>query len=462
MALSANTVWEIRTAGADDQGGGFVTGASGTDYSQTNTKRTATGTDDSTTDAVANGTTTITSATASFGTSIVGNIIVLSGGTGSLTKGWYQVTARTNSTTITVDRTVAAGTGITMNIGGALASLGMCGGTGIQSGNFVWIKAGTYTITSASTNVTGGCFAPSLVTVYIEGYNSSRGDLGTKPLLQADGVITTFQMISNNTNGNQWIRNLKLDGNSRTSSKGIDLRGWVFGCEFVNFTNSAISSAIQGASAYNCSATGCSTQPAFLAICCHDCVAFDNTVTGFSSSAQDCTFVRCIADSNSGSTSDGFTGSASSEKNTYINCIAYNNGRHGFFFQGSRGHLCLNCIAQDNGDSSGTGTGFLHSGNNLVNLYNCAAFSNVTADFNIGTNIGSWNLASVTGSGSFFTNAGAQDFTLNNTAGAGAAARAAGTPGTITGLATPIGYVDIGVFQHQESASGGAGGSFVF
>src|SRR5689334_4033214 len=104
MALSANTVWEIQTGGNDANGGGFVTGASGTDYSQTATKRTATGSDDSTTDAVANGTTTLTSATANFTTEIVGNIICLSGGSGSLTKGWYQVASRTNATTIVLDR----------------------------------------------------------------------------------------------------------------------------------------------------------------------------------------------------------------------------------------------------------------------------------------------------------------------------------------------------------------------
>ena len=36
MALSANTIFEIRTAGDNNAGGGFVAGASGTDYSQQN------------------------------------------------------------------------------------------------------------------------------------------------------------------------------------------------------------------------------------------------------------------------------------------------------------------------------------------------------------------------------------------------------------------------------------------
>lgn len=34
MALSSATVFEVRTTGADTNGGGFVAGAAGTDYSQ--------------------------------------------------------------------------------------------------------------------------------------------------------------------------------------------------------------------------------------------------------------------------------------------------------------------------------------------------------------------------------------------------------------------------------------------
>ena len=118
MALAAATVWEVRpTNGNDTNGGGFVTGATGTDYSQQNAKNTGSA-DKSTTDAVGIGTTTLTSATANFGTTIVGNIIFLSGS--GATTGWYQVVSRTNSTTVVLDRSPGTGTGWTMNIGGAL------------------------------------------------------------------------------------------------------------------------------------------------------------------------------------------------------------------------------------------------------------------------------------------------------------------------------------------------------
>jgi len=62
-AISVNSVFEVRTAGNDTNGGGFVTGAAGTDYSQQDANNTV-GADISTTDAVAAGTTTITSITA--------------------------------------------------------------------------------------------------------------------------------------------------------------------------------------------------------------------------------------------------------------------------------------------------------------------------------------------------------------------------------------------------------------
>ena len=123
MAISNTQVLEVRTAGNDTNGGGFNSAAAGVDYSQQDTKNTV-GNNISTTDAVANGTTTITSATATFTADIVGNLIYLQGGTGALAAGWYQVNTFTNGTTIVVDRTVAAGTGITMNIGGAMASIG--------------------------------------------------------------------------------------------------------------------------------------------------------------------------------------------------------------------------------------------------------------------------------------------------------------------------------------------------
>src|SRR3954469_9556272 len=113
MALSSSTVYQVRPGGADTNGGGFVTGASGTDWSKQDAAQY------SVTDGVAAGSTTLTSVTAAFGTDVVGNLIYVSGGTGSITAGWYQIISRTNATTIVVDRStgLTAGTGVTLKIG---------------------------------------------------------------------------------------------------------------------------------------------------------------------------------------------------------------------------------------------------------------------------------------------------------------------------------------------------------
>src|SRR5437667_9506862 len=120
MALSASTVWEVRQAtGNDNNGGGFVVGASGTDYSQQTTAQLSL-TDLATTGVV----TTLTSVTGGFTSAMVGNIIHIISGT-NFTAGFYQITVFTNSNTVTLDRapTTAAGVSGTGSVGGALATI---------------------------------------------------------------------------------------------------------------------------------------------------------------------------------------------------------------------------------------------------------------------------------------------------------------------------------------------------
>jgi hypothetical protein len=173
MALSIDTQWNVRTDGLDTNGAGFVFGAAGTDYSR-QAAANSVGSNISTTDAVGAGTTTITSATAAFTSAITGNIIYLQGGSGSLTAGWYQATY-VSATSITVDRSVAAGTGITLNIGGALLTPGKAAAN-LVSGNTIWLKTGTYTITAAITVGSSRTYA-------LLGYGTTPGDNGTAPLI---------------------------------------------------------------------------------------------------------------------------------------------------------------------------------------------------------------------------------------------------------------------------------------
>lgn len=441
MALSANTVVEIRTAGNDTNGGAFTTGATGTNFSQQDLKNTA-GNNISTVDVAAAGTTTLTSATASFTAAIVGNVIYLQGGTGALAAGWYHVTTFTNATTIVVDRIVASGTGITMNIGGALASLGQAGGMGILSGFIFHVKSGTYTISSATPNISGGCFSSSATIIIINGYGTVRDDFGTQPLLQAAG-INTFTIISNSGAAASTI-NMSVDGAGLASSRGITQRGVCFKCKAANCTNTGFFQSTVAIFA-RCVATGCSTAAAFLNGSCINSVAHDNTVTGFSFTASEQTALRCISESNSGATTDGF--SLSGQTGSINNCVAYNNGRDGIRFTDEVGNS-LNNIAEAN---VGTGINMVGAMDSML-LINNATFGNATG-IGLGTGKGVINLNPVVGTSTFFTNAAAQDFSLNNVAGGGAAARGAAYPGVLPVGGT--GSMDIGALESQAVATGG-------
>lgn len=431
MALSANTVWEVRTAGADTNGAGFVTGAAGTDFSQQDLKNTV-GSNISTTDAVAVGTGVITSVTAAFTAAIVGNIIYLQGGTGALAAGWYQVTVFTNATTITVDRNVAAGTGITMNIGGAMASLGMVGAS-VIAGHIIHIKAGTYSITSATPNISGGCFSAVGSPVILWGYQAVRGDFGTQPLLQAAG-IATFTVIAN-TGADSSVANIDVDCASLASSRAFQIRGFAFRCNAFNCTNSGF---VQSSTAFfaRCTASGCSTTAAFLNGSMINCVAYNNTVVGFSLTNAGLSAIRCIADSNTGATSDGFITSGEA---TFVNCVAYANGRDGFRIDEDASNI-TNCIAESN-----VGIGINLNGNpDSVLVANNATFGNGTG-VSLGTGKGVISLNNITGTSTFFIDAANQNFALNKVSGGGASAKRAGYPGVLPVGGT--GYIDIGALQ---------------
>jgi hypothetical protein len=171
MAISVSTIFEVRpTVGNDTNGGGYVTGSTGTDFSQQNSKNTG-GSNISTTDGVTSGT-GLTSATGTYSSAIVGNIIYLSG-TG-VTTGWYQAVSFATST-ITLDRAPGNGTGITVNIGGALSTIAAANTNMNQSGMTTYVKAtGTYTVTTTLT-MNSANYGPPLKFI---GYTSTRGDNG--------------------------------------------------------------------------------------------------------------------------------------------------------------------------------------------------------------------------------------------------------------------------------------------
>jgi len=421
MALSANTVLEVRTTGSDTNGGGFVTGASGTDWSQQDTAQY------SVTDGVTNGTTTITSATAAFGTDVVGNLIYVQGGTGSVVAGWYQITARTNSTTITVDRNtgLTAGTGVTLRIGGALASPGQAGAIATVAGMTVFIKynASPYIVTTASTNVSGGCVSGTSNTAYI-GYDTTRSMWvwpvqANRPTIQLNSGVTSATIFGN-LNATYFLQSMILDGNTQTGSRCCQNSGDWF---YVKGMNGVTGGLTQNspARAILCEVTGCSALPTNAQFCFF-CTAHDNSLTSANFGAFQGTPASvhqfCLAYNNTNCS--GFANAVFAS-----NCVSYGNGQHGFDCGNQNFSNIINCIAENN-----TSYGF-RTNVGYVQIVNCAAYNN-TAGRSVSAAGGKiWaDFNPINGSGSFFTNAASQDFTLNNTAGAGALCRGTAFPTT--------------------------------
>lgn len=427
MALAAALVLEVQNGGAATNGGGFVTGSSGTDFS------TQAGTQYSVTDGVTAGSTAITSATANFGTDVVGNLIYVQGGTATLTAVWRQITARVSALQITVDASTGLGasTGCTLHIGGALDSIGTAGQVTPVAGNIIFIKqASTYSISSATANVSGGTFSNS-VQIYIVGYTSTRtvSNTDTKPTLQ----VTTSAVTMFPTNGNAVANyNIIFDGNAQTTSKLCVAITMVFlRCSLNNFTAAnASTGALIG-----CSATG-NTATIFAGTAV-DCEAWANTSTPFVSNAV----IGCLSYANTGASTDGF--SAASQ---CYGCTAYNNGRHGFSITGTNNQTTSNCIAE--GHAAGFGFSITTANFNKIFL-NCATFNNNSGAFSSATRT---SIGDITGSSSFFTNAAGNDFSLNNTASAGALLRATGYPGLYP-RGTTTSFQDVGAIQHADPTS---------
>lgn len=206
MAIALGTVWEVRATGSQVNGGGFYNRNPGTsvDYSQQDTAElTLT---DLATDAAGTG---LSSATGGFTAEMVGNIIQISGGT--LTAGWYEITAYTDTNNVTIDRSAGASqTGGTGNVGGAFLWNGALAAeflTASGSGNTVWVKAGTHSLSEVVTQPT------SLVTgttskSKIIGYNTTRGDTPTgddRPLIQ----LSTYAIT---TGAYSIIQNIRMTG----------------------------------------------------------------------------------------------------------------------------------------------------------------------------------------------------------------------------------------------------------
>ncbi len=255
MAISAACVWEVNTSGASTNGGGFVTGASGTDSSGAGatplfalTGLTSAGAGD-----------TVLSASAS--STMIGNIAQCTSGT-NFTTGFFEVLSVSAGVSITFG-TNSAGTSIctgvgasgVVNIGGtwkfANSALDATWATSVRPGNTVWVKLGSYT-------ASGFTFPNATLTTPINvlGYQSSHGDnptganrpaidLGSNTLTTGTyGNFRNFILTSSATNrtflaGLESVtKNCKVTNTASTASAASAIassgESLVYSCEMIS------------------------------------------------------------------------------------------------------------------------------------------------------------------------------------------------------------------------------------
>jgi hypothetical protein len=462
MALPVGTFFEVwPTSGNDANGGGWVPGSSGTNYSQqsaaqyTNT--------DLAVDATTN--TKVTSAGHSFVSADVGNLIHITAGSG-YTLGFYEIVS-VASGAATLDRSPGATstTGGTYAVGGALATISAAK-AGAIAGNTVWCKAtGTYTVTTALS-----CTTQNGNPITFVGYTATHGDNGQVTWTTSTNSINLIEAGS----GNPW--------------------GWAF-FNF-NFTNTAgtpgdcfhaKSSVGQMFHARNCIMNGFRTgvygnysvDYSFLGFLLENCIIENATVDGIfvsdtvvvlGGSIHNCggqgirmnmgrggasrfvVAVDVIIRNNTGA-GIRYDGTDSYSYPVIVNCDIYENADGvNIDNAGSAGGIvCWNTILDSNSAyafNMSNSTGF----QGIFSFITNALRNNTSGNYN--NTPGDVSDTDVILSASPFTSP-TTDMSLNSTSGGGAACKTA---------ATPSPNRDIGAEQSAGSGGGGggAGGAYTF
>lgn len=407
------------------------------------------------------------------GPNIVGNIINVTSGTG-FTVQRVQVTAFTAAGLIaTVDKSLGTtlSTGGNGTLGGAVgtsATLGALAVAGKVAGNHIYVKAtGTYTLV-ATTTVTAsekGDITNGKITV--EGYTSYRGQLDGRPIITT--ATNSIALITVNDNDYWDFVHLKVTSTAATkagafsavTSTSTPLRfidiicdgplslvsGTAFGT--VALIGVEVTNATSAASAVFNNAGSGGTLAMYV------CDIHDNTCDGVRTGNVNLTIflVNNIFDTNTIGFNLNWTsgiGSATIRGNVFVdntgdgiqldatsgaaislelvNNIIYGNGGEGIDQNDDQAAVdALTRIIRNNAFGS-------NSGGNYSGMKGGLGEIALTADP--------------------FTNKASRDFSLNNTAGGGAACRAAGFPGAFVS-GTTTSYADVGAAQHQDSGGGG-------
>lgn len=463
--LPAATTWEVRTVGNNNNGGCFITGSTGTDFSQQNAAQYTV------TDLALPTGTTLTSATHTFIASDVGNCIHITAGTG-YTAGFYQIVSVAGGTA-TIDR--AAGTpvlsGGTASVGGALADINTAMiAVGRQPSQIIFVKAtATYT-TAASIALTQAVTQQSTIPPnQLIGYTTTRTDAG-KATLQ---LITNTGLVALNGSGisGWYIRNFIVDCNSLGTSTGILIgeNSMVINSKVTNCTTNGIQTqSTNYSSIIDTEVTGGTSCTAGInwtsgnAGTILRCWVHDNACTGILANQRRIILYNVVSN-NTGATSDGISIASSLDGVVIIGNTIYKNGRHGIL--NSSNDLTVANHIRNNLLISNVGTGIVGGGAAgsaaLPQYDGNAFFGNAATRSNMDdvgvVNAGNaaapyTNVLDIILTADPFVSAATNNYSLNTTAGGGAAVRSTGTPGVIPGL-VQTGSMDLGALQAAPAAA---------
>ncbi len=446
MAILASANWYIRAGGNALNGGGFdaaIAGA-GTNYCDQDAPQLSL-TDLATPGA---GSTTLTSATGGFTAAMIGNCIRIASGT-PFQAGYYFVTAYTDTNTVTLDRTPSsggAGSGGTGRLGGAFASF---------SGSFS--SGGTVTAPTIASpvkpgnqiNICGsGGDAPSSADFTQTGYASYPAGDSTDGQIRVVGYNGRPRIDINDIffyNTQDWRFEhllLKLTGGANDSYGRISLSGaWRVHAHDIRIDQAGYDvTGLEVTVATECELvnTGSSsagTRPGILARS-FPVLVKGNIVTGWRGNGITTLGIIGAITRNIVTGCKGHGISAAIGDTAYGVELAHN-VMHGNTGDGirvedataARGTRLLNNISYGNG---GYGvkynTGTVSVNDRLKEIFDYNAFGANTAGALYGVSAGAHD---ITLSADPFTNAAGGDYSLNSTAGGGAALKGVAFPTSI-------------------------------
>lgn len=395
---------------------------------------------------------TLSSATIGFGKQMVGNAVRITAGT-NCTTGHHVITS-VAAGVATFNNAVTTGvtSDCTLYLGGAIASPGYAGAIGI-AGNIVWIGPGTYTLTSATANVTNGrmSFASSgsrSIHSLVRGWKTVRGEqltassdwpivkwgvnAGSQYALAASNLCCDFEQLV--ADGNR--ANYTLGGGIYSNQLGKITSCKAMNCAYQPFGGITGSQFIAIETTNNNVASNQNIGGSVFGGYFHD-----NAASVFSGNESG-SLNSCIFDTNT-----GYGISSLNNDQTWLvqNCIFYGNTSGGVGIAAAPGYLItfINCIFESNG-GYGINIDALYQN---IKMINCAFYNNTSGKYP-SARVHPWNIiGEIIPTESVFVDAANGDFRLNMKPGGGALLRGAGYPQTLPGL-TVATRRDIGTVQH--------------